>query len=351
MSGQSTHTPMMQQYLRIKAENPDILLFYRMGDFYELFYKDAERASKLLDITLTQRGKSNGAPIPMAGIPYHSADQYLAKLVRQGESIAIAEQIGDPAESKGPVERKVVRIVTPGTLVDDNLLPENRDNSVVAITADTQHFGLAALELSVGDFSTIQLDNVDQVFSELKRLNPAEIIAPKETIALLQSNSNGGRTLKFTEIPSWYGDFEVANDILCRQFAVGSLTAFGCDDFPLAVQAAGCLMQYARDMHFESTPHIDKLRLQQRSDYLIIDAASRQNLEIETNLSGGTEHTLVSLMDHCANPMGSRLLRRWLHGPIRDHSTIQHRQHAVDSLINKLDQRSLHSALKSCGDI
>ena len=351
MSGQSTHTPMMQQYLQIKAENPDILLFYRMGDFYELFYKDAERAAKLLDITLTQRGKSNGSPIPMAGVPFHSADQYLAKLVKLGESVAIAEQIGDPVLSKGPVERKVVRIVTPGTLVDDNLLPENKDNSVVAIVKDGQRFGLAALELSVGEFSAIELRNDDQLLSEIKRLNPAEVIATTDTVQALVENKLLNTKTGLTEIPNWYADFDVAQEMLCKQFEVASLTAFGCDDFPLTVRAAGSLLQYARDMHFEHTPHITDFKLLQRNDYLIIDAASRQNLEIETNLSGGNEHTLVALMDKCANPMGSRLLRRWLHGPIRNHDELRQRQQSVDSMLHEIDQRDLHNTLRSCGDI
>ncbi len=338
---------MMQQFLRIKAEHPNILLFYRMGDFYELFYDDAERASRLLDITLTQRGKSNGAPIPMAGIPYHSVDQYLAKLVKQGESVAIAEQIGDPNESKGPVERKVVRVVTPGTLVDDNLLAEQRDNTLVAVVEDQGQYGIATLELSLGEFTALQIDSVDQLLGELRRIDPAELLVCDGTLSNVSKEQLG----TVTTIPPWYADLAVASDIIAAQFNVNSLTAFGCDDFPVAVRAAGALLQYARDLHFEQTPHITDFKVSQRSEYLIIDAASRQNLEIEVNLAGGSKHTLVSLMDRCANPMGSRLLRRWLHGPIRDHYELNRRQLAVEELITQLDQTALHGKLKACGDI
>ncbi len=338
---------MMQQFLRIKAEYPDILLFYRMGDFYELFYNDAERASRLLDITLTQRGKSNGVPIPMAGIPYHAADQYLAKLVKQGESVAIAEQIGDPSTSKGPVERKVVRVVTPGTLVDDNLLPEQRDNSLAAIVEDNGQFAIASLELSLGEFSAIQIDSADQLLSELKRIDPVELLVCAGAQLSVRKEQLG----QVTEIPAWYADLDVATEIISKQFEVSSLTAFGCDDFPVAVKAAGALLQYARDMHFEHTPHITDFKVSQRSEYLVIDAASRQNLEIEINLSGGAQHTLVSLMDRCATPMGSRLLRRWLHGPIRDHNELNDRQLAVEALIKQLDQAAINNHLKACGDI
>ena len=333
---------MMQQFLRIKAEYPDILLFYRMGDFYELFYNDAERASRLLDITLTQRGKSNGVPIPMAGIPYHAADQYLAKLVKQGESVAIAEQIGDPSTSKGPVERKVVRVVTPGTLVDDNLLPEQRDNSLAAIVEDNGQFAIASLELSLGEFSAIQIDSADQLLSELKRIDPVELLVCAGAQLSVRKEQLG----QVTEIPAWYADLDVATEIISKQFEVSSLTAFGCDDFPVAVKAAGALLQYARDMHFEHTPHITDFKVSQRSEYLVIDAASRQNLEIEINLSGGAQHTLVSLMDRCATPMGSRLLRRWLHGPIRDHNELNDRQLAVEALIKQLDQAAINNPPK-----
>ena len=338
---------MMQQYLRIKADYPDTIVLYRMGDFYEVFYTDAELASQLLGISLTQRGKSNGEPIPMAGVPYHSIDQYLARLVKQGRSVAIAEQIGDPATSKGPVERKVVRVVTPGTLIEDSLLDERSDNTLAAVYQRDDKFAIATLELSLGYFAAQQLDSLEQVYAELQRINPAELLTCEQGQALphtaLKSNP--------THVPNWYFDFDVANDILCRQFQTKDLVAYGCQDFPLAVSAAGALLQYTKDMQYAAMPHINDFKITQKSDFLIIDAASRQNLEIEKNLSGGNEFTLVALMDKCANPMGARLLRRWLHGPITDQQKIGQRQLAVGELIDRLDQNAIHGLLKQCGDI
>ena len=341
------HTPMMQQYLRIKAEYPTILVFYRMGDFYELFYDDAKSASKLLDITLTARGKSGGNAIPMAGIPYHSVDQYLAKLVKQGQSVAIAEQIGDPASSKGPVERKVVRVVTPGTLTEDSLLEERRDNLLAAVYHHENSYAIATLELSLGNFNAQQLDSLEQLNAELERLQPAELLVSDSQENLVNLSFSGASST----VPSWYFDFEVAQDLLCKQFQTKTLVAYGCQDFPIAVSTAGALLQYTKDMQYDAVPHITDFRVSQKSDFLIIDAASRQNLEIETNLSGGREHTLVALMDRCANPMGARLLRRWLHGPISDHEELGQRQLAVEEFIHRLPQEPIHKTLGQCGDI
>jgi DNA mismatch repair protein MutS len=338
---------MMQQYLHMKADYPDTIMLYRMGDFYELFYADAELASRLLGITLTQRGKSNGEPIPMAGVPFHSIDQYLAKLVKLGKSVAIAEQIGDPATSKGPVERKVVRVVTPGTLVEESLLDERTDNTLLALYHRDGNYAIASLEMSLGHFQAQQLDSAEQVEAELQRIKPAEMLVCEDDTFL--------DTLRLPldpqTVPNWYFDFDVANELLCRQFQTKDLVAYGCQDFPLAVSAAGALMQYAKDMQYAALPHINDLKITQKSDFLIIDAASRQNLEIETNLSGGKDFTLVSLMDKCANPMGARLLRRWLHGPITDINLIAQRQLGVDELINILDQPAIHDLLRRCGDI
>lgn len=339
---------MMQQYLQIKADYPDTLVLYRMGDFYEVFYGDAELAARLLDITLTQRGKSNGEPIPMAGVPFHSVDQYLAKLVKLGRSVAIAEQIGDPATSKGPVERKVVRVVTPGTLIEDTLLDERRDNILAAVYQRDAGYAIATLELSLGQFKAQQLDSLEAVQSELQRIAPAEVLLAEQSPAL---NQQEWTSSALHAVPNWYFDFDVANELLCRQFNTKNLVAYGCQDFPLAVSAAGALLQYTKDMQYEAMPHINDFGISQKSDYLIIDAASRQNLEIETNLSGGREFTLVTLMDQCANPMGARLLRRWLHGPITDRTIIAHRQLAVDELIHQLNQSELHDLLRQCGDI
>ncbi len=341
------HTPMMQQYLRIKADYPTTIVLYRMGDFYELFYGDAQLAARLLDITLTQRGKSNGEPIPMAGVPYHSIDQYLAKLVKLGHSVAMAEQIGDPATSKGPVERKVVRVVTPGTLVEDSLLDERRDNILAALYKKGDQYSIATLELSLGHFKAQQLDSLEQVHSELQRLQPAELLMSEQFPAIEESQTN----LPIRQVPNWYFDFDVANELLCRQFNTKNLVAYGCQDFPEAVSAAGALLQYTKDMQYDAMPHINDFGISQKSDFLIIDAASRQNLEIETNLSGGREFTLVSLMDKCANAMGARLLRRWLHGPITDRAQLNHRQLAVEEFINTVDQGKTHDLLRQCGDI
>ncbi len=344
---------MMQQYLRIKADYPDTLVLYRMGDFYEVFYRDAELASQLLDITLTQRGKSGGEPIPMAGVPFHSVDQYLAKLVKLGRSVAIAEQIGDPATSKGPVERKVVRVVTPGTLVEDSLLDERRDNILAAVYARNGIYGIATLELSLGHFQAQQLNDLEQVNSELQRLQPAELLIPDNSNeddlnAFITGTKNATEP---KVVPNWYFDFDVAHELLCKQFSTKDLVAFGCQDFPIAVSSAGALLQYAKDMQYDAMPHINDFGITQKSDFLIIDAASRQNLEIETNLSGGKEFTLISLMDKCSNPMGARLLRRWLHGPITNQTAIEERQQAVQDCINRVDTHELQKLLRQCGDV
>ena len=343
----SQHTPMMQQYLGIKADYPDTIVLYRMGDFYELFYGDAELASRLLDITLTQRGKSGGEPIPMAGVPYHSIDQYLAKLVKLGRSVAIAEQVGDPATSKGPVERKVVRVVTPGTLIEDSLLDERRDNTLAAVYQNNGTYSIATMELSLGHFKAQQLEDIDQVYSELKRIQPAELLVAEQQPAVTEQ----GTGIASRSVPNWYFDFDVANELLCRQFKTKNLVAYGCQDFPLAVSAAGALLQYTKDMQYDAVPHINDFSISQKSDYLIIDAASRQNLEIETNLSGGREFTLVALMDKCANPMGARLLRRWLHGPISNRTILNQRQLAIGEFIERIDQGAVYDLLRKCGDI
>jgi DNA mismatch repair protein MutS len=236
-----THTPVMQQYLRLKAQYSDVLLFYRMGDFYELFYDDAKRAARLLDITLTARGQSAGQPIPMAGVPFHSVESYLAKLVRRGESVAICEQIGDPAKSKGPVERQVVRVVTPGTVTDEAFLEERRDTLLAALYRDGERFGLAWLELSSGRFSVLEAEGSEALTSEIERLRPAELLVPE------QAQQPGGTTTFIRERPPWHFDLQTATRSLCEQFQTRDLTGFGCADRALAVAAAGCLLQYVRD--------------------------------------------------------------------------------------------------------
>ena len=302
-SAKTSHTPMMQQYLRIKADHPDMLVFYRMGDFYELFYDDARRAAELIDITLTARGKSNGEPIPMAGVPYHAADNYLARLVRKGESIAICEQIGDPKTSKGPVERKVVRIVTPGTLTDDALLDAREENLVAAVFQDTQGTGLAWLELSTGAFTVTEPESQGALEAELTRLQPAELLVEE---ALAESGTLARRP-GMKSLPPWHFETDSAQRNLCAQFGTQDLAGFGCADMPHAIAAAGALLGYVQDTQRGALPHLNGLSTEQRTDALLMDAATRRNLEIDVSLAGRDEHTLAGVLDRCATPDGQPL--------------------------------------------
>jgi DNA mismatch repair protein MutS len=282
MSDLSQHTPVMQQYLRLKAEHPGMLLFYRMGDFYELFFEDAERAAALLDITLTKRGQSAGRPIPMAGVPYHAAEGYLARLVRKGVSVAICEQIGDPAKSKGPVERRVVRIVTPGTLTDESLLEERRENLLAAICEGAKGFGLAVLELSSGRFWVLEVESREALASELVRLAPAEILIEEDS----RLGESPGLERGLTRRPAWHFDPDSGQRLLADQLGTRDLTGFGCADSKLAIGAAGCLLQYVRDTQLAALPHIRGLSTERRDEAVILDAATRRNLEITESLSG-----------------------------------------------------------------
>jgi len=341
------HTPMMVQYLRIKAEHPNELVFYRMGDFYELFYDDARRASRLLDISLTARGHSAGEPIPMAGIPYHAAENYIAKIVRAGQSVAIAEQIGDPATSKGPVERKVVRVVTPGTLTDEALLDEGRDNLLVAVTSSGQRFGIASLDLSSGRFSVCEAEGEEGLRGELARLRPAELLYNEECgLDEILANYKGLRRQ-----PPWHFEAETCFKLLTQQFGTRDLNGFGCAQLELAICAAGCLIQYARDTQRSSLPHIRAIGVEQREGSVVLDAATRRNLELDLNLAGNSDNTLISVLDRTATPMGGRLLRRWLHRPVRDSALIRQRQFAIQTLIDNYRFEQLHPLLKEIGDI
>lgn len=326
---------MMQQYLNIKSDYPDTMLLYRMGDFYELFYEDAERASKLLDITLTARGKSSGAPIPMAGVPAHSVDQYLAKFVKHKVSVAICEQIGDPAKSKGPVERKVVRVVTPGTLIDESLLDDQRDNLLMAVFCDAHTLGVATLEVSSGRFRACQLESRAELIDELERWKPDELLLA-DNDDLLESLFGSDLSLgaAVARVPAWYFDIDRASAALVSLLSVQSLRAFGCDDAPSATQAAGALAKYALDVQGGQLPHITGLSIDNDSEYLHIDAASRRNLEIEYSLTGNHDLTLFGILNHAATPMGARMLRRWLTNPVRDRSRLIQRQDAVERLID-----------------
>lgn len=324
----SGHTPMMQQYLRLKADHPEILLFYRMGDFYELFYDDAKRASQLLEISLTKRGASAGEPIPMAGVPYHAVENYLAKLVSLGESVAICEQIGDPALSKGPVERKVVRIVTPGTISDEALLNERQDNLLAAVWQGPRGFGFATLDISSGRFRLAEPTDLETMAAELTRSNPAELLYSEDFSAMsLIENRRGLRRR-----PLWEFEVETARQQLNMQFGTRDLSGFGVDQAHHALRAAGCLLQYVKDTQRTSLPHIRSLTMERQQDGIIMDAATRRNLEITQNLAGGIENTLASVLDKTVTPMGSRMLKRWLHMPVREIKTLENRQQSIGVL-------------------
>ncbi len=337
----------MQQFLRIKAENPGMLLFYRMGDFYELFYEDAERAARLLDITLTQRGQSGGQPIPMAGVPYHAAEGYLAKLVRQGVSVAICEQIGDPAKSKGLVERAVARIVTPGTLTDEALLEQRQDNLLAAVSEGTDGAGLAWLELSSGRFSVLEVPAGEALGSELERLRPAETLFEEDSRLPIALGLERGVTRR----PAWHFDTDSAERLLTTQFGTRDLAGFGCADAPLAVGAAGCLLQYVQDTQKNALPHIRGLCTELRDEAVVLDAATRRNLEITQSLSDRPEHTLAGVMDRTSTAMGSRLLRRWLGRPLRDSVAIRSRHEAVADLMDGEVYPRLQDELSGIGDL
>ena len=346
-SNLSNHTPMMQQYLRIKQQHRDQLVFYRMGDFYELFYDDAKKAAQLLDITLTKRGQSGGEPIPMAGIPYHAVEGYLARLLRLRQSVAIAEQIGDPATSKGPVERKVVRILTPGTVSDEALLDERQDNILLAVNQRDHHFGLAFLDISSGRFHVLEVAGEEALISEIERLSPAELLLNDEHSwpeGLLRRPGSHKR-------PPWDFDRDSAIEQLTRQFHTQSLDGFGCGHLSLAIEAAGCLLQYARETQRTALPHIRGLSLENRDESVVLDAASRKNLELTTNMNGGREHTLAAVLDRTATAMGSRLLGRWINRPLRNIDKLMARQSAISAIKEAFHFESLHPILKQIGDI
>jgi len=337
---------MMQQFLRIKAKHPRDLLFYRMGDFYELFYDDAKKAAELLDITLTARGKSAGEPIPMCGVPYHAAEGYLARLVRAGVSVAIAEQTGDPATSKGPVDRQVVRVVTPGTLSDEALLDDRLDNLLVAVCQQQQDYGIAYLDLSTGRFRILEVVGEEALASELQRLNPAETLYHESIFEPRITSRNGARSQ-----PAWEFDLDSARRALNSQFQTHDLRGFGCDGLPLALGAAGCLLQYVKDTQRGNLPHIRSISHESRAESVIMDAATRRNLEIDINLTGGDTNTLFSVMDRCITAMGSRLLRRWLHRPLTDIPVLEARQEAIGALCGNYDFETVRSTLKPIGDM
>ncbi len=342
----TNHTPMMQQYLRIKSEHPDMLLLYRMGDFYELFYEDAKRASELLDLTLTHRGHSADKPIPMAGVPYHAVENYLARLLKKGESVAICEQTGDPLTSKGPMERKVTRLITPGTVTDDALLDARKDTILLAVHQHRSHYGLAWVDLSGGRFHLMELRDEAHLAAELSRLKPAEI--------LIQENSslniiNDQSLLKFR--PRWDFAQDKAHQLLREQFATQDLAAFGVEAYGKAIIAAGVLLAYLQITQRQALPHLQQITLEQNGDYLQLDASTQRHLELFENNHGSRENSLIDILDNTACTMGSRMLKRWISRPLRQHRPLKKRQAAIAEMIQLQNIDALHALLKQVFDI
>jgi len=343
----SQHTPMMQQYLRIKAEYPDTLLFYRMGDFYELFFDDAQKAAQLLDITLTARGQSAGKPIPMAGVPFHSAESYIGKLIRQGLSVAICEQVGEPKAGAGPVERQVVRVLTPGTVSDAAFLNDRQDNVLAALYAVNEYYGLATLDISSGRFCLLEVRGEEALLGELARLNPAELLISEDWQTSLLSVYENKIRRRFT----WEFDEAASVRLLTQQMQTYDLSGFACQDMHLALSAAGSLLQYAKETQRAAMPHIRSIKVEHRDESLILDAASRRNLELTTNLSGGEEHTLISILDRTKTAMGSRMLKRWLNRPLRSHEALAKRQHCVSLFLENQAYNELQKTMHGIADL
>jgi DNA mismatch repair protein MutS len=341
------HTPVMQQYLRIKARHPDVLLFYRMGDFYELFFEDARRAARLLDITLTARGQSGGEPIPMAGVPVQTLDTYLARAVRKGESVAICEQIGDPAKAKGPVDRQVVRVVTPGTVTDDALLEERRDTLLGALSLAGERFGLAWIELASGRFHALEATGREALAAELERLRPAELLVAEDAPA----RGLAGPATAVRSRPPWHFDAASAERQLCEQFGTRDLAGFGLGGRALAVGAAGCLLQYLRDTQKSALPHLRGIRCEEREEALQLDAATHRNLELDTSLSGRADSTLLGVLDRTATAMGGRELRRWVQRPLRPRASRERRLQAIEAFLDTGLHAAVHALLRQVGDI
>jgi DNA mismatch repair protein MutS len=342
-------TPMILQYLNIKAQYPDFILLYRMGDFYELFFDDAIKVSKLLDITLTARGKSGGKPIPMAGVPYHAIDNYLKKLVDAGETIAICEQIGDPATSKGPVERKVVRIITPGTITEELFLEEKKDNILISIAEYKNKFALSGLELASGRFFIQELESDALLCAELVRLSPSEIIISEDNPVLNKLNNYIASAIK--KLPAWEYEFATNYQLLLRHFRVKDLSGFGCETAKLGIRAAGSLLNYAKKMLQSDLPHINKLRLDNYNEYIGIDPQTRKNLELSENIQGNKQHTLINIISKTATNMGARQLNRWLHRPLKSQKIAYQRSAAIAEIIKNQDYINLAKILQQVGDL
>lgn len=342
----STHTPMIQQYLKIKSDYSDVLLFYRMGDFYELFFEDARRAATLLDLTLTHRGQSSGKPVPMAGVPYHAVDNYLARLIKKGESVAICEQTGDPSQSKGPVERQVTRVITPGTVTDEALLNAKSDTILLAIHQAKKQFGLAWTDLSAGRFHILQVPDKMALQAEIARLNPAEILVQTPD-CLNQSTDHQAIKIR----PAWEFDPARAQDLLCRQFGTSHLESFGAKEYPLAIPAAGCLFAYLNLTQKQACPHLNTITLENNQHYLQLDGATLKHLEVFETSQKNHNDSLFALLDKTASAMGSRLLRRWLSKPLQHHGLIQQRQKAIEEMLYHQQPPLLHPLLQQTADV
>jgi DNA mismatch repair protein MutS len=341
------HTPLMRQFFTAKAEHPDVLMFFRMGDFYELFYDDARKAARLLDITLTQRGNSAGQPIPMAGVPVHAYEGYLARLVALGESVAICEQIGDPALAKGLVERKVVRIVTPGTVTDEALLNERRDTLLLALARNRQGYGLAWADLASGRFLVNEVDGDDALEAELARLQPAEMLVPDEDgwpASVLEHNGVRRRA-------PWLFDADSGRRRLMQFFGLHDLSGFGIDDKPRAIGAAGALLGYVEETQKQRLPHLTSIAVEASDGAIAMNAATRRHLELDSRIDGDSRATLLGVIDSTITPMGGRLLRRWLHRPLRDRRVLGERQHAVATLIDRRADGDVREAFRALGDL
>ena len=341
------HTPLMKQYFAAKAEHPDILVFFRMGDFYELFYDDARRAAKLLDITLTQRGSSGGAPIPMAGVPAHSYEGYLAQLVALGESVAICEQIGDPALAKGLVERRVVRVVTPGTVTDEALLQERRDTLLMAVACGRNGFGLAWADLSSGRFLVNEVESEDALAAELARLEPAELLLPDEEGLPEALATRAGVRRR----APWLFDADTCRRQLLRFFSLHDLSGFGLEQRALATAAAGALLAYVEETQKQRLPHLSSIAFESADEGIAMNAATRRHLELDSRVDGNTRHTLLGVVDSSITPMGGRLLRRWLHRPLRDQQVLRERHHAVQTLLDTRRFEPLRERFRALGDL
>lgn len=342
------HTPMIRQYLHIKSQYPNILVLYRLGDFYELFFEDAVQTAQLLNITLTSRGQSAGKPVPMAGIPYHALDHYLAKLIQAGKSVAICEQMED-APTTGPIRREITRLITPGTLSEDLLLDAEHDNILMVITTDNQRFGYAAVEIISGRFWVQELDTLGALSAELERLKPAEVLL-NDGFSLPPNFLQATAAIEYR--PKWEFSFSQAKRLLCEQFDIKDLHNLGIEHLPLGITAAGCMLQYLQHTHQKKIFHLHPPKTEHTQTTIFLDATTRKNLELTSHPRTESSHTLFGLLNKNATAMGTRLLRRWINHPIRDRTELKHRQQAITVLHQHPEKiPALASILKKMGDL